>query len=215
MPLLEDGRHVLTRIVGIGPVELETTEARLLEEVRRWQPHLPVRELDLLVVDRIGKELSGTGMDPNVIGRCRLVDFTAFPEPVIKVITVHDLSDDTHGNATGIGMADLTTRRVAGKMDPQSTYTNSIIGLSPAIGALPIVMETDRDAIGTALDYLCGAEPPERTRVIRVGDTLHLEVMEASESVAEEIAGRPGITLCGPPREMAFDPSGTLLPLGT
>jgi hypothetical protein len=203
----------LTRITGIRPDALEATEMKLLDEARKWQPRLPVSQLDLLIVDRIGKELSGTGMDPNVIGRCRLLDFSAFPDPVIKVITVHDLSEETHGNATGIGMADLTTRRAADKFDPCSTYTNTIIGLSPAMGALPIVLESDREVIRTALDYLCGAEPPEQARVIRIRDTLQLDSMEVSQPVADELRGRDGITLCGPAQEMTFDESGTLAPL--
>ncbi len=213
--LLEDGCHALTRIAGIRPADLEATEIRLLDEARAWQPHLPVGRLDLLLVDRIGKELSGTGMDPNVIGRCRLLDFNAFPEPLIKVITVHDLSDDTRGNAIGIGMADLTTRRAADKFNAKSTYTNTIIGLSPAMGALPITLDSDREVVRTALDYLCGVEPPEEARVIRISDTLHLDSMEVSESVAAELRGREDITFCGPPREMAFDEAGALAPLRT
>ncbi len=149
-------------------------------------------------------------MDPNVIGRCRLLDFNAFPDPVIRVITVHDLSEDTHGNAIGIGMADLTTRRAADKFNAKSTYANTIIGLSPAMGAPPIAMENDRQVVRTALDYLCEVEPPERARVIRIRDTLRLDSMEVSESVAEELQGREGITQGGPAREMTFDEAGTL-----
>ncbi len=213
--LLEDACHALTRIVGVGPAELEAAEIKLLAEARAWQPRLPLGRIDLLVVDRIGKELSGTGMDPNVIGRCRLLDFNAFPEPLIKVITVHDLSEDTRGNAIGIGMADLTTRRAADKFNAKSTYTNTIIGLSPAMGALPITLDGDREVVRTALDYLCGVEPPEEARVIRISDTLHLDSMEVSESVAAELRGRDDITFCGPPREMAFDEAGALAPLRT
>jgi hypothetical protein len=152
-------------------------------------------------------------MDPNVIGRCRLVDFVAFPEPEIKIITVHDLTDKTHGNAIGIGMADLTTRRVADKFDPQSTYANVLTGFSPAMGAMPIVAQTDREAIRLALDYLIGPVEPERARVVRIRDTLNLEHLEASEAVLAEIRDRPSIRISGQPRPMAFDADGTLAPL--
>ncbi|MGA2068301.1 MAG: lactate racemase domain-containing protein [Thermoguttaceae bacterium] len=211
--LLEDARHQLSRVLGVPAADFERTEMRLLEEVRGYQPRLPVGEIDLLVVDRIGKELSGTGMDPNVIGRCRLVDFVAFPEPEIKIITVHDLTDKTHGNAIGIGMADLTTRRVADKFDPQSTYANVLTGFSPAMGAMPIVAQTDREAIRLALDYLIGPVEPERARVVRIRDTLNLEHLEASEAVLAEIRDRPSIRISGQPRPMAFDADGTLAPL--
>jgi hypothetical protein len=213
--LLEDARHQLSRVVGVPAADIERTEMRLLEEVRAYQPRLPVRQLDLLVVDRIGKELSGTGMDPNVIGRCRLVDFVAFPEPEIKVITVHDLTDKTNGNAIGIGMADLTTRRAADKFNPQSTYANVLTGFSPAMGAMPVVAETDREAIRLALDYLIGPVEPERARVLRIRDTLNLEHLEASEAVLEEIQGLSSIQVCRQPQPMAFDASGALAPLAT
>ncbi|MGD0897636.1 MAG: lactate racemase domain-containing protein [Thermoguttaceae bacterium] len=210
--LVEDARHQLSRIVGVRAEAMEETEARLLDEIRGYQPKLPVGQIDLLVVDRIGKDLSGTGMDPNVIGRCRLVDFVAFPEPVIKVITVHDLSEKTHGNAIGVGMADITTRRVADKFDPTSTYANSLTGFSPAMGAIPIVAETDREAIRLALDYLIGAIEPERARVVRIRDTLNLEWLEASEPVLEEIRALPSIQVRGPARAMAFDAGGAFAP---
>jgi hypothetical protein len=213
--LLEDARHQLSRVVGVPAADIERTEMRLLDEVRAYQPRLPVRQLDLLVVDRIGKELSGTGMDPNVIGRCRLVDFVAFPEPEIKVITVHDLTDKTSGNAIGIGMADLTTRRAADKFNPQSTYANVLTGFSPAMGAMPVVAETDREAIRLALDYLIGPVEPERARVLRIRDTLNLEHLEASEAVLEEIQGLPSIQVCGQPQPMAFDADGALAPLAS
>jgi hypothetical protein len=213
--LLEDARHQLSRVVGVPAANFEQTERQLLDEVRAYQPRLPVSQLDLLVVDRIGKELSGTGMDPNVIGRCRLVDFVAFPEPVIKVISVHGLTEETHGNAIGIGMADLTTRRAADCIDPQSTYANVLTGFSPAMGAIPVVAETDREAIRLALDYLVGPVEPERARVIRIRDTLHLEQMEVSQPVLEDLGGQPSIQSCGPLRPMAFDAHGALAPLGT
>jgi hypothetical protein len=165
------------------------------------------------MVDRIGKELSGTGMDPNVIGRCRLVDFTAFAEPVIKIITVHDLTEQTHGNAIGIGMADITTRRAADKFDPQSTYANVLTGFSPGMGAMPIVAQTDREAVRLALDYVIGLVAPQDARVILIRDTLNLETLEVSEPLLAEIGQRPSISVTGDPRPMAFDAAGALEPL--
>lgn len=213
LAILEDARHEVTRLVGIPGRQIEQVERQLLDEVRAWQPKLPVRELDLLVIDRIGKDLSGTGMDPNVVGRCRMIDFAAFPEPVIRIVTVHDLSEQTHGNAIGIGMADLTTRRVADKFDPTSTYANVLTASSPARAAMPIVVETDREAIRLALDYMIGPVAPRAARVIRIRDTLNLATMEVSEPVLEAIRGRETIRVLRPPQPMAFDAAGRLAPM--
>ncbi|NIM70107.1 MAG: DUF362 domain-containing protein, partial [Xanthomonadales bacterium] len=124
LAILEDAVHQICRVEGLAPDQLEEGEQRLLAECRPWQAALPVDQLDLLIVDEIGKEISGTGMDSKVVGRCRLLDFHAFPTPVIHVIAVLGLTEATHGNAVGIGMADITTRRVADAFDPLSTYRN-------------------------------------------------------------------------------------------
>ena len=208
--ILEDARHETSRIVGVAAAQMEQQEAELLDGIRDYQPKLPVDALDVLIVDRIGKELSGTGMDPNVIGRCRLLDFHAFPTPRIGAIAVLDLSDDTHGNAIGIGMADVTTRRAADKIDPRSTYTNATIGFSPAMAATPITAGSDQDAIRLALDYLTEPKPLEQIRVIHIPDTLNLETMTVSQCVADELANCESITLIAEPREMTFDADGNL-----
>jgi hypothetical protein len=208
--ILEDGRHRTARIVGVSAEAMESTEIELLDETRQWQPKLPVNELDLLIVDRIGKNISGTGMDPNVIGRCRLPDLSAFPEPVIRAITVHDITNESHGNGIGVGLADVVTRAVADKFDAKATYINSLTAGGPAKAAMPPVAENDYDAVRTAFDYLLPPKPMSRQRVIRIRDTLNLEEMLVSEAIAAEIADDASVTLAGPFGELAFDDQGSL-----
>ncbi len=208
--VLEDAYHNASRIVGIAPSEIERTEERLLEEARQILPKLPVKELDLLVVEKIGKNISGTGMDTNIVGRCRLLDLVAFPEPNIKCIIALDLTDETHGNATGMGLADLTTRRLADKIDWKATYTNCITGQGPQQAALPIVCETDQEAIRLALDYLIGPIALDQARIIRIKDTLSMSEIEVSEALQRELTGRDGFSFHGDPTEMSFDLDGRL-----
>jgi hypothetical protein len=208
--VLEDGYHQASRIIGIPAAEIERTEERLLEESKRVMPKLPVTELDLLIIEQIGKNISGTGMDTNVVGRVRLIDNDKFPEPVIKVIIALDLTEETHGNATGIGLADLTTRRLTDKLDLRATYINSITGQGPQHGALPIPLDSDREAIRVALDYLVGSVPPEDARVIRIKDTLTMAEIEVSEALQRELQGRDGFSFAEL-KDMQFDQTGTLI----
>lgn len=211
--LLEDAGHRLAEIAVLPPDRLEAEERRLLAAHKAAMPRLPVEELDLLVVERIGKDVSGTGMDTNVIGRTRLLDLVAFPSPHITVIVALGLTAATKGNAIGMGACDLVTRRLADAVDPDKTAVNCLTGMSPQLAALPIVRPSDREAIGDALRYLLGAIPPSRLRVIRIRDTLHLETFEVSAAVAAELAGRDGITIAGEPAPWTFAADGTLPPL--
>ncbi|MBN9391363.1 MAG: DUF2088 domain-containing protein [Chloroflexi bacterium] len=208
--VLEDGYHKASRVVGIPAAEIERTEERLLEEAKRITPKLPVNELDLLIVEKIGKNISGAGMDTNVIGRVRLTDYDKFPEPVIKAIIALDITEESHGNATGMGLADLITRRFADKIDFRSTYINCITGQGPAQAAMPVPLDTDREAIRVALDYLVGAIAPENARVIRIKDTLSMGEIEVSEALMRELQGRDGYAF-GELKEMEFDQEGTLV----
>ena len=208
--VLEDGYHQASRITGIPADEIERTEERLLEEAKRIMPKLPVTALDLLIIEKIGKNISGTGMDTNVVGRVRLADYDKFPEPVIKAIIALDLTDETHGNATGMGLADLITRRFADKVDFRATYINCLTGQGPAQAAMPVPLDNDREAVRVALDYIIGAVPPEDARVIRIKDTLSMAEIEVSESLMRELQGRDGFSF-GELKDMQFDEAGTLV----
>ncbi|GDY13172.1 hypothetical protein LBMAG53_20500 [Planctomycetota bacterium] len=209
--ILEDACHATTDIVALAPQTLEADEAKLLDRVRSWSPKLPVDDLDLLICERIGKDVSGTGMDTNVIGRVQLVDFAAFDRPRIHIIVGLGLTEGTHGNAIGMGLCDLITRRLADAVDPVSTRVNVITGQCPKNGAMPPVMETDRDAIVSALEYLVPGHAPHEATVIRLADTLHLDEFQVSEALVPALAGRDGIELVGEAQPLTFAADGSLI----
>src|SRR5207237_2635812 len=139
---------------------------------------LPFPEADLLIVDEIGKEISGSGMDTNVVGRKRA--FRSAPpegQPSMRFIFVRGLSARTHGNATGIGLADFTTTRLVRAMNYKATCINCLTAGYPEGAFLPVHMDTDREVIDAALKII-GTREPEEARIIRIPNTLHLEQIE-------------------------------------
>jgi hypothetical protein len=209
--IIEDACHATADIRVLTPPTLEQDEAQILAAVKAYTPRLPVDDLDLLICERIGKDVSGTGMDTNVIGRVQLVDFHAFATPRIHIIVGLGLTEGTHGNAIGMGLCDLITKRLQDEIDPQPTYVNVITGQCPRNGAMPPVMATDREAIHTALAYLVPGRDHRDATVIRIRDTLHLDAFWVSESLAATLAGRDGLTLHPPGTPLAFAADGALL----
>ncbi len=209
--VLEDAYHNASRITGILPQDFYRVEAGLLKEANAISPKLPSMDLDLLIVERMGKNISGAGMDTNVTGRVHLPDNHAWPEPRVRSLIVLDLTEETHGNAVGVGAADLITRRLFEKIDYKSTYINSITGGGPAHGAIPITLDSDREAIRVALDYLVGPKKPHEVRAVRIKDTLTLDEMQVSEVLMRELKGRDGFSFEGEPTELEFDTNGLLV----
>ena len=213
--LVEDARHRTARVEVVPVSELEAREAGLLEEARRLMARLPFEKVDLLVIDRIGKDVSGAGMDPNVTGRTvhgyssRLSDAA----PLVRRILVRDLTPASHGNAIGIGMADFTTTRLVQKIERESTYMNALTALSIQSIKVPPHFESDREAVAQAVASLALADPTT-SRVVRIQDTLSLETIEASEALAAEARGRQDLELLREPGPMRFDSTGLLLPIG-
>ncbi|MFM2090115.1 MAG: hypothetical protein RLZZ127_604 [Planctomycetota bacterium] len=209
--LVEDACHATCEVVGFPGDAIEAGEAAVLARVKGWAPRLPVDDLDLLIVERIGKDISGTGMDTNVIGRCQLVDFHAFPTPRIHIIVGLALSEGTHGNGIGMGLCDLVTRRLRDQVDFAPTYVNVITGQCPRNASLPPVMDDDRTAILTALDALVPGRGRTDATIIRLRDTLHLEEFQVSTPLAAALAGRPGLEIDPTPVPMAFTAAGDLV----
>ena len=208
--LLEDGRHQLTRIVGLSSDGLVSREAALLEEAHGYLPRLPLDELDILIVEEIGKDISGPGMDTNVIGRVGALDLDCFETPRIGCIVILGLTAATEGNATGIGNGDVVTRRLVDAVDWVKTYANALTGLSPREAACPIVAATDEEAIGIACGWLAGPPRVGGPRVARIRNTLQLERIWLSAS-ALETSARDRLVELGPPSPLRFDDGGRLL----
>ena len=214
--IIEDQHHQTAEIHVIPREKLASEENRLLEKSRTLMPRLPMDEIDLLIVDKIGKEISGTGMDTNVIGRS-ILGYSAslscddVRSPRIFRIFVRDLSTHTNGNGIGIGLADFTTTRLVRELDLQSTYINALTSLGLPTVNIPIHLETDCETIRNALASLA-SEHPERLRVMRISDTLNLERLLVSESCLDSLRKDPTVTIVGTPMPMQFDAAGNLLP---
>jgi hypothetical protein len=188
LAIVEDNRggtHALEAIPAGGIV---AAEERLLLRARELMPKLPFDALDLLIVDRMGKNFSGAGMDTNVTGRAVDGRSQKVPRPVIRELFVRELSPESEGNATGIGLADFCTRRLADAIDWAPTYLNALTAAHPAGARLPIVCENDRDAIRHALNA-AGVEDARHARVARIRDTLHVEAFAASEAALAALDG--------------------------
>jgi len=216
--ILENQFHDTARIAVLLNEEMETAEAALLAEARALMPLLPFDEIDLLIVDQLGKNISGAGMDPNVIGRGVQGYSSALlrdgrPAPFIRRIFVRDLTPETHGNAVGIGLADVTTTRLVRAMDHRITAINALTALTPQCAKVPIHFDSDREAIGRVIASLANADG-QTARVVRILDTLSLIDLEVSGALTEEVGRHPNLVATGPLDEMRFDAKGNLLPLG-
>jgi hypothetical protein len=209
--IVENGYDETAKVQAFLPADLEAGERALLKEAKAWMARLPFERFDLLVVDEMGKDISGAGMDSNIIGRHGTFFEPPFPSPRVTFIVVCDLTPHTNGNATGIGNADFTTRRLADKVDWNATYINCLTACSPAGAKLPPVLETDRDAIAVALSCL-GLERVEDARVVRVKNTLRLAEVEVSEALLGDVAKRDDLAQASEPAPLAFDARGALVP---
>ena len=206
---LENVRHQTAKVEAMLPEQLEATETRLLAEAWPLLGRIPFDFLHLLIVDEMGKEISGTGMDPNVLGRLYFFPNEEPKTPQYIRILVRDLTEKTAGNAVGMGLADFATRRLANKVNFQYTYTNALTGLSPMRSKLPIIFETDRDAIEGALKTIGLTEPPD-AKVARIKNTLDLEYLYASEALVPEIKERGDLEIVSGPHPLRFTVQGDL-----
>jgi len=183
------------------------TDSDLLEEAYRLLPRLPMDELDLLIVDRMGKEVSGAGMDPNVIGSWRRDGGERKPD--YKTIVVLDLTDASHGNATGMGAADIIPKRMQDKIDFQATYKNALTAKCPRAGRMPMIADDDR----TAIEAAAGLNPdPRSAKIVRILDTCNLDTFWATQPVIEALNGKAGISIERQALKLTFDDRNRILP---
>ena len=209
--LIENAHEDTAKAVAMPAAQLLQSERELLVEAKSLMGRLPFDELDLLIVDWTGKNISGTGMDTNVIGRM-MQNFEPEPaKPAILRIFVRDLTEESDGNATGIGLADFTTTRLVDKIDRHSTYMNGITALGPQKSKIPFYYDTDREAIEVALDTI-GLTEPEDARVIRIESTLRLTDLDISEVLLEDAKLHSRLKVIGETQPFAFDAAGNLFP---
>jgi hypothetical protein len=215
--LVEDQHHQTAEIEVMRPENIVRDEGRMFKKAEGLLARLPFDEIDLLIIDRIGKDISGSGMDTNVIGRDidgyrSTLHSSSTVTPRVSRIFVRDLTPASNGNGIGIGMADFTTARFVKALNLQYTYMNALTSLGMLGAKIPIYFDSDRDAIEAALASLA-APNPEKVRVVRIADTLNLERFQVSEGCVEATNGHPGVTTSGVARDMEFDVAANLLPL--
>jgi Lactate racemase N-terminal domain len=208
--LVENGYDQTALIEAVPPAAFAERDRALLVLAKRWLPRLPVQRPDLLIVDEMGKNVSGSGMDTNVVGR--KPHGAVEQDPQVRRLFVRALTPETDGNAYGIGLADFTTTRLVRAIDYRSTVLNCLTAANPEAAALPIHYDTDREAVDAALAS-AGLTPPERARVVRVRNTLRLDRLLVSEACRDQLAARGDVEIIEPPRELAFDAAGNLPPL--
>ncbi len=187
-------------------------ETALLEQARGLMGGLPFDRLDVLVVDEAGKDKSGTGMDTNVLGRCWVPAVPEFSSPQITVVTAHALSKASHGNAAGIGLADVIPLSLLEGIDVRATYVNSLTSGTGGVrrSRLPMVMEDDAAVVLAAL-AMTGVREPARARLARIRDTLSCNDLLVTPALLEEVAAHPELEVTGDPRPLAT-PDGALAP---
>ncbi len=212
--LIENAHEDTAKAIAMTADNLLQTERQLLVEAKSMMGKLPFDELDLLIVDWSGKNISGTGMDTNVIGRM-MQNFEPEPlKPAILRIFVRDLTEESDGNATGIGLADFTTTRLVDQIDRHATYMNGITALGPQKSKIPFYYDTDKEVIEVALDTI-GLTKPENARVIRIESTLRLTELDISEALLEDAQLHSSLEIMGETLPFEFDTTGNLLPFST
>lgn len=207
--ILENAYDETAHVEALRPEEIEARESELLLRSKTMMPRLPVEDIDLLIVDEMGKNFSGTGMDTNIIGRRRIPGEPEPNSPRVKYLFVRGLSKATYGNATGIGLADLTTRRLLDHLSFEATNANVETSTFIARAMIPIVFGSDQEALHGALRACWGVEPGE-ARIVHIPNTLELEHVSLSESLLEEVRGRDDLEVLGPPASLRFDAAGNL-----
>ncbi|HEY7982949.1 MAG TPA: lactate racemase domain-containing protein [Ktedonobacterales bacterium] len=206
LAVLENAHDQPYRILAVPAERIMADEPALLDEARLAMPRIPFDAFDVLVIDEIGKNISGDGADPNITGRYPTPD--ASGGPVVNKQVVLDLTSETGGNANGLGTADFTTVRAARKLILGRTYPNALTSTVPRPVALPMVLPSDRMAIAAAV-LTCNAVG-RAPRVVRIPNTLRLDELWISAALVDEARRDPQITIAGEPAPLPFDDAGNL-----
>jgi hypothetical protein len=209
LAIIENAREETALVKGLAAAEIPEEEKHLLDLARDYMPSLPVKRLDLCVVREMGKNYSGTGMDTNIIGRLRLQGMPEPTEPAIRCLAALDLSEASHGNATGVGLADFVTERLVEKIDREATYLNCLTSGGPIRAAIPMTLPGE-EALFAAVWQALKPERLDQVRVAVVHNTLHLEQLWLSENLLGELENGKVETV-GDSFPLMFDAQGNML----
>ncbi len=207
--IVENGYDQTGAIEAMTSDELFEVEKRLLKVAKSWLARIPFDRGDLLLVDEMGKNVSGTGMDTNVIGRRAGSGKPFAGAPRFSRIVVRDLTPESYGNAIGVGMADVVTRRLVDKIDTRPTYVNALTSTNLESVRIPVTVDSDREALETAIST-SGAPSGEDCRMVWIRNTLKLDRFVASEALLEEVEANRELQVLGNPGELDFDAQGNL-----
>jgi acyl-CoA synthetase (AMP-forming)/AMP-acid ligase II len=207
--IVENAHDQTALIEAIPAPAIAEREPALQEMAKKLMPRLCFDEIDVLVIDEMGKNISGAGFDPNITGRNRRSIQWSFG-PRTKKIVVLGLTPETHGNATGLGGADVITMRLFKEVDVPSTYANIITSMNLDGGAIPIVMNTDREAVQLAVKTVVRVKPMD-CRIVRIRNTLDLAQIQVSEPMLAEVKAHPELfQIASPAAALPFDAQGRL-----
>jgi len=211
LAILEDGNHDTGHLAAVRAEEMETKEPELLALAKSWMARIPVSPLDVLVVNEMGKNISGTGMDSKVINRDPKARYNPWPgEPIINRVLVRDLSLHSYGNAIGIGMADVIHSRLLKRVNKRATYVNAFTSGSLAAGRIPASFPSDRDCL-EALWSTVGKLDPQEVTLGWIRNTQDLSLLAFTDNLLPAIEANPNLEVLGPARELEFDERGDLV----
>lgn len=203
--IIEDSMHKVARVEAVPGDQIATREPQLLDIARSYTPRLPFEKVDILFVDEVGKDISGAGMDPNVTGRSAVLGSTA---PYIDRIAVRDLTKKTKHNASGIGNADVITKRLFDEIDFTATYINVITSHDPKGGMIPPVMPSDKTAFQYAIESITGIKNPPGLRIVWIHSTSKMDTFYISRALYDEAADHSDLVLSRQEQEACFDEKG-------
>jgi hypothetical protein len=211
LAIVENGYDEPARIEAVLPEGLEEREKELLAEARSLMPSLPFEKIDVLVIQAIGKNISGSGLDPNIAGRFVRSNGPAYTDtPLVQHVAVLDLTPETHGNAAGIGLAELMTLRVFQKLDLPATYANCMTASHLAGAMLPAILENDRACIAAACKTATRITP-ETVKLVLIRNTLEVGEIWISPGLLEEARAQAHLEISPTPAPMEFDADGSLI----
>ena len=210
LAILEDANHNIAQLTAVPVAGMEQKEEELLALVKSWMGRIPC-DLDLLILNEIGKNISGAGMDTKVVNRSVQAEYNLWPDtPRIERIFVRDLSSHSYGNAAGVGLADIISDRLLQKIDWKPTWINALTASTPTACRIPIHYPTDRECLEAILPTV-GKTDKSKITVGWLRNSLELNLIELSENLLPQIKNNPELEIIGPAHEMEFDDQGNLV----
>ncbi len=206
---VENAYHETCRIEVIPASRIEEEETALQVEAKRLEPRIPFDDIDVLIIDEIGKDIAGTGFDTNVVGRYHVPHMKAEGRRVIRMVAL-DITEASHGNGNGLGIFDFTTEKAFRKFSFEETYPNCLTSTVPDSVKIPMILGNDRLAMQAAI-RTCNVLDLSRVRLVRIRNTLEAHLLEISEEMIQEARAIPRVEILTDPYELAFDPRGNLL----